>query len=86
MNAILAILLLGLCIVTLVFSLVAICWVASGESDVNGDPERDSGASGDEIAALSRSWDHGSRETESRPNLDYARRLNREAMRTTLHR
>lgn len=86
MNAILALILLVLCILTLAFALVAICWAASGEADANGDPERDSGASEDEIAELARSWDHGSKQTESRPNLDYARRLNREAMRPTLPR
>lgn len=65
--------------------LIALCvfarlgWIAAGESDVNGDPERD----GTEIANLGdrpTDWDHGSRRTERRPNLDYARRTNRNAM------
>lgn len=61
-----------------VFALIA--WMGSGESDVNGDPERDSGRTEDEIAGMSREWDRGSAKTERRPNLDYARRTNRNAM------
>jgi hypothetical protein len=33
-----------------------------------------------EIEEQSRAWDHGSRATEHRPNLEYARRLNRQSM------
>ena len=68
----------------LAFAMVAICWAASGSPDANGDPERDSGLTDDEIAAQDRAWDRGSAETETRPNLEYARRLNREALRRSL--
>ena len=73
------------CAASFLFVLVAMCRIASGESDVNGDPERDSGAHGDDISDLPGSWDHGSGDTESRPNLEYARRMNREAMRRNLN-
>lgn len=66
------------------FAMIAICWAASGESDCNGDPERDSGMTDDEIAEQSRAWDRGSADTEYHPNLEYARRANRDAMRREL--
>lgn len=75
-------LLLGVLLVVIV---LAIAWIASGESDVNGDPERDSGMDDDEIERRNRAWDRGSAETESRPNLEYARRMNRESMRHILN-
>jgi len=71
---------LGLATVASVVALsviVRLGWIASGESDTNGDPERD--GVGD-IDDLPREWDRGSGETERRPNLEYARRTNRNAM------
>lgn len=56
-------------------------WIARGEPDSNGDPERDAGYTDREIAERSRTWDRGSAATELRPNLSYARRLNRAALR-----
>lgn len=64
----------------LLFAMIAICWAASGSPDVNGDPERDSGLTDEEIADRDRAWDRGSASTESRPNLEYTRRINRNAM------
>ncbi len=61
--------------------LVAFLRAAAGSPDCNGDPERDSGMSDDEIA---RAWDRGSSQTEYRPNLSYARRLNREHLRRSI--
>lgn len=85
MNSTLIILLIiGTPIALLVLTAIAIAWVAGGESDVNGDPERDSGMSDDEIEARSRAWDRGSAATHAAPNLEYARRLNKEAMRHLL--
>lgn len=60
---------------------LSILWVAAGSPDVNGDPERDAGYSEDEISDLSASWDHGSRRTADSPGIEYARRMNREALR-----
>jgi hypothetical protein len=78
-------LILGTPIALLVLTVLAIAWVADGESDVNGDPERDAGQTEDEIEARSRAWDRGSDATSSAPNLEYARRLNKEAMRHLIH-
>ncbi len=75
----------GTPVVLLVLTVLAIAWVADGESDVNGDPERDAGMPEDEIEARSRAWDRGSAATSSAPNLEYARRLNKEAMRHLLN-
>lgn len=81
MNTLLLIAILVLSALVLVSAgiLFAICWVASGESDVNGDPEMD-GNPDNEIERLSRDWDRGSWQSEHCPNLEYARRLNREAL------
>lgn len=56
-----------------VFALIA--WMARGESDVNGDPERDAGFTDEEIAR------HTSAPTT---DLESARRQNREAMAETV--
>ncbi len=61
--------------------LVLLVWISAGSPDANGDPERDAGWSDREIAERARSWDRGSHATETRPNLEYARRQNREALR-----
>lgn len=61
--------------------MLMLVWVAGGEPDANGDPERDAGFNDDEIAELSQSWDRGSEETVTHPNLAHARRLNRAALR-----
>lgn len=76
---------LAVATVILLCALALVGWIASGESDVNGDPERDAGMTPDELDLRWRAWDHGSRRTEARPNLDYARRLNRNAMRSHLN-
>lgn len=39
------------------FCFLGVVWIALGESDVNGDPERDAGYSDDELSDLRRSWD-----------------------------
>ena len=57
--------------------LAVVAWIALGEPDVNGDPERDSGWTDDDIAAASASWDHGSYRTRCIPDLETARQLNR---------
>ena len=70
-----------LALALLFLAMLGVCWAASGSPDVNGDPERDGGGmSDDEIDRLGRSWDRGSTSTESRPNLEYSRRRNRNAM------
>ena len=58
-------------------ALLSICWAASGCPDVNGDPERDAGMDDDDLAALSASWDRGSRAASQVPDLETARQLNR---------
>lgn len=55
-------------------------WIARGESDCNGAPERDAGASDDDIDRASRSWDHGSFRAASVPDLETARQLNQVRM------
>lgn len=63
---------------------VSVFYVAAGSSDVNGDPERDSGMDSDDISRSFQGWDRGSSQTELRPNLEHERRLNRTAMRRYL--
>ena len=36
----------------------ALCWVAKGEPDVNGDPERDAGYSEEQIADTHKRYEH----------------------------
>lgn len=78
--AILILLVLTVAFVLLVIALALVSWIAAGAPDVNGDPERDAGWTDHEIEEMSRTWDHGSAETERRPNLEYARRRNRDEM------
>ena len=78
MFAILSLLIIAVIVLFVAFAWIA--WIALGCETVNGDPERDAGATDDEIERLSRSWDHGSRQTICRPNLEHARALNRRAM------
>lgn len=74
-------------LVCLFIAMLAVCWAASGSPDVNGDPECDGGGmSDDEIDQLGRSWDRGSTSTETRPNLEYSRRRNRNDMARSLFR
>lgn len=51
--ALFSVLLLGL--------LLFLAWLARGESDVNGDPERDGGLDDPAISRANACWDHGSR-------------------------
>lgn len=83
MNAPILITLLAILVLFVLFVVAVgfLAYIATGSPDCNGDPERDAGWTDHEIEELSRSWDRGSHETESRPNLEYVRRRNRDAMR-----
>lgn len=61
--AVLAVLSLIIALILIASAMVG--WAASGEPDANGDPERDSGMSEDEIAELNRRWDRGSARSAS---------------------
>lgn len=40
--------------------LLFLAWLASGESDANGDPERDAGLDHPYVQRANACWDHGS--------------------------
>lgn len=52
---------LALFTAALLVSLLWLGWMARGESDVNGDPERDGGLDDPEISRRNACWDRGSR-------------------------